>query len=81
MLEYAFEATEDGSQTLRLGLGEGASEAMHSLRGAFSETDYIYGEALRAALTRGWPLNVLSMGLGLGYVELLSAALFAKMGR
>lgn len=81
MFNYAFEETEDGSLTLRLGLGPDSSEAMHSLRGAFSETDYIYGAALRAANERGLPLRVLSMGLGLGYVEILAAGLWFKSDR
>jgi hypothetical protein len=86
MFHYAFQTTEDGSQTLRLLVDEptpenmkgSTSEAMHSLRGAFSETNYIYGEALRYALGKGWPLRVLSMGLGLGYVELLASGMAVK---
>ncbi len=81
--KFIFEPTADGSPTVRIvtGSGEGAlSEAMHSLKGAFSETVYIYGEAIETALTRGFSPTVLSMGLGLGYVELLAAALFLKNG-
>ena len=79
---FQFQETEDGSLTLRIAQGaDGASEAMHSLRGAFSETVYIYGTALQTALERGLPLRVLSMGLGLGYVELLASALWVKAGK
>ncbi|MES2856820.1 MAG: MnmC family methyltransferase [Bdellovibrionota bacterium] len=80
MLISTFEVTDDGSRTLRLGQGDGTSEAMHSLKGAFSETDYIYGTAIRTALERSLPLSVLSMGLGLGYVEILAAALWRRSG-
>lgn len=77
--------TADGSPTVRIGAEdrepETASEAMHSLKGAFSETVYIYGTALVTALEnfeRGFPPRVLSLGLGLGYVELLAAGLILK---
>ncbi len=79
--KFLFLTTEDGSPSLRLARDAGAvSEAMHSLRGAFSETDYIYGSALREALQGGLPPSVLSLGLGLGYNEILSAALFSAAG-
>lgn len=63
--------TGDGSPSLR-----GDSEPMHHLGGAYSETQYIYGDALRR-LTQ-WPeltpWKVLVVGLGLGYIELLAMA-------
>ncbi|MCO5113798.1 MAG: MnmC family methyltransferase [Bdellovibrionaceae bacterium] len=73
--EFPFEwiTTKDGSFTLKP-LQEG-SEWMHSLHGAYSESQYIYGEAIRKALTRTeavalpQPLHIFSLGLGLGYVE------------
>jgi S-adenosyl-L-methionine-dependent methyltransferase len=77
MSQFQFEPTEDGSPTARI-LTEGAdgpSEAMHSLRGAFSETVYIYGAALEKASQERFSPRVLSMGLGLGYVELLATAI------
>jgi tRNA U34 5-methylaminomethyl-2-thiouridine-forming methyltransferase MnmC len=50
---------------------------MHNFHGAFSETNYIYGEALRLALASDMPqLRVLSVGLGLGYNEVLTASHF-----
>lgn len=87
--KFQFVTTEDSSLTARIGAPglpkEECSEAMHSLRGAFSETVYIYGTAIERAFASIRPENagapekvnarVLSMGLGLGYVELLSAAL------
>ncbi|HVK61892.1 MAG TPA: MnmC family methyltransferase [Bdellovibrionales bacterium] len=78
---FTFQETEDGSLTLRITQADGASEAMHSLRGAFSETVYIYGTAMQTALDQGLDLRVLSMGLGLGYVEILAAALWLKGGK
>ena len=79
---FAFIRTEDGSPTLRLqGNEPGAlSEAMHSLKGAFSETVYIYGTAIETTLDLGLEPSVLSMGLGLGYVELLATGLALKSG-
>lgn len=76
--EFTFVQTQDGSPTVRLGLGDDVSEAMHSLKGAFSETAYIYGSAIQTALDQNMSPTVLSLGLGLGYVELLASALFLK---
>lgn len=90
--QFSFITTEDGSPTVRFILGAPASsdvndsgagertesEAMHSLKGAFSETLYIYGTALELAFERGFEPRVLSLGLGLGYVEVLAAALCLK---
>ncbi len=63
--------TGDGSPSLR-----GDSEPMHHLGGAYSETQYIYGEALRRLLLwselKKW--RVLVVGLGLGYIELMAMA-------
>lgn len=80
--DFVFESTLDGSPTLRLQGPEGLSEAMHSLKGAFSETEYIYGTAILRSLenTEQAP-RVLSMGLGLGYIEVLATALALKAGR
>lgn len=83
-VRFSFEITQDGSPTLRItevqeGSAEiSSSEAMHSLKGALSETAYIYGEAIKTALERGFAPRILSMGLGLGYVELLATAHFLK---
>lgn len=63
--------TGDGSPSLR-----GESESMHHLGGAYAETQYIYGDALRRLETwqdlTQW--NILIVGLGLGYIELLTMA-------
>lgn len=77
-LPFQMVETADGSLTARLG----ESETMHSLRGAFNETVYIYGTAFEVAQTELGiqEPTVFSLGLGLGYVEILSAALALKSG-
>ena len=82
---FQFVETEDGSFSARIGapgtpINE-CSEAMHSLRGAFSETVYIYGTAIRLSAEKRFSERVLSMGLGLGYVELLASAIACKNNR
>jgi hypothetical protein len=70
--------TGDGSPSLR-----GDTEPMHHLGGAYAETQYIYGEALRRL--QQWPAltewRVLVVGLGLGYIELLAMAEALKHGK
>lgn len=65
--------TKDGSPSLQLFTEDFvASEIMHHSGGAYSETQYIYGEALRLGFSQGLS-RVVSVGLGLGYNEILSA--------
>lgn len=89
--DFPFEwiPTKDGSFTLKP--RDEGSEWMHSLQGAYSETQYIYGEALRQALSQ-WSktigasknedktLHVFSLGLGLGYVEWIALLEGLKQG-
>jgi hypothetical protein len=77
---FKFVETSDGSPSLRLGQEDGESESMHSLRGAFSETVYIYGTAIETCFQENFTPRILSVGLGLGYVEILAAALALKHG-
>lgn len=73
---FTWERTADGSPTLRV---NGGGESMHHSGGALSETDLIYGSAVREAFT--FPVaapRILSIGLGLGYVELMTAAASLK---
>ncbi len=79
---FLFEPTDDSSFTMRFIDTETgtASECMHSLRGAFSETDYIYGHAIRSVFSLGLKPHFLSVGLGLGYCEILLAALMLQAG-
>lgn len=72
-MRFEFFSTADGSPTLRLSSAMQPPEAMHHSGGALTETEYIYGEALRFAVQSFGPhLKVLSMGLGLGYNEWLT---------
>jgi hypothetical protein len=80
--QYEWITTKDGSFTLK-SKTEGA-EWMHSSQGAYSESQYIYGSALRLALkgfNRSKTLNILSMGLGLGYLEWIALFECAKIGQ
>lgn len=52
-------------------------EKMHSMDGALSESIYIYGSAIEKCLQVPRPA-ILSMGLGLGYNELLALCYFYK---
>jgi hypothetical protein len=79
---FQFVETADGSPSLRLCGPEGLGEPMHNLKGAFSETLYIYGPALRAVYSQirqpATMPRVMSVGLGLGYIEILAAVLYSK---
>lgn len=66
-------STEDGSPTLIY-----QDEKMHSHHGAVQETLYIYGRALEYVLEHNWPLQIFSLGLGLGYNEMLAACVLQK---
>jgi tRNA U34 5-methylaminomethyl-2-thiouridine-forming methyltransferase MnmC len=68
---YELVLTEDQSPTLRW-LGSENLETMHHRGGAYSETQLIYGEPLRESLKAGGR-SALSVGLGLGYNEVLVA--------
>jgi hypothetical protein len=67
---YQFYSTKDGSPTLGFGSN---GEKMHHSQGALSESIYIYGKAIEDVIIRQWPLRFASIGLGLGYNELLIA--------
>ncbi len=69
-VNYEVITTADQSPTLRF-KSSTAEESMHSHRGAFNETIYIYGQALDFS-TQLKNVNILSVGLGLGYNEILS---------
>lgn len=81
---FHFELTRDGSPTLRLDQNrERLSEAMHSSNGAFSESVYIYAQAMEMALRdlQVRHLGFASVGLGLGYNELIWACLMIRHER
>lgn len=70
--------TADGSPTLTFRRPDGYAEKMHHSGGAFSESMYIYHYGLKKSLELGFPPRVISVGLGLGYNELISLAEFAR---
>lgn len=79
---FQVEWTEDSSPTLRLNGAHPtdqtkSAESMHHSGGAATETLYIYGEAISWVL-KTFPekqLHICSVGLGLGYNEILTAIL------
>lgn len=82
---FSLELTNDNSPTLRLlnqyQLDTQRAESMHHSGGAFSESLYIYGEIIDLGmknLRSVDSIRVLSLGLGLGYNELLVAAYAIK---
>jgi hypothetical protein len=75
-MKYSVHFTDDGSPTLVLTTGGDqlwVEEHMHSRFGAASETDYIYGPAIRWAFQTVKIPKFLVVGLGLGYIEFLIA--------
>ena len=76
--QYDFFLTDDGSPTIRRTDPTQPAEAMHHCGGALTESLYIYGRAVTYAQEHNFPMRVLSVGLGLGYNELIAAALADK---
>jgi len=66
---FEVEITGDGSPTLRLMPGE----CMHHSGGAAEETELIYGRVIHRAFQEVSQPHFLSVGLGLGYVEMTAA--------
>lgn len=66
---FEVEITGDGSPTLRLMPGE----CMHHSGGAAEETELIYGQVIRQCFLEIPAPHFLSVGLGLGYVEMTVA--------
>jgi tRNA U34 5-methylaminomethyl-2-thiouridine-forming methyltransferase MnmC len=85
-LECDLIRTADGSPSLRYRerTSEHWTEPMHSSKGAWSETLCVYEPALMHSLTQEnsqRPVAIASIGLGLGYNELLSAGLALQQKR
>lgn len=94
-IEHGFEPlmTEDGSVSLtpkKQFTGslsdepklDSPGEPMHSKKGAFSESDYIYSQGCQLYIDKNPNLNhykAVSVGLGLGYNELLIAYKFIDL--
>jgi tRNA U34 5-methylaminomethyl-2-thiouridine-forming methyltransferase MnmC len=83
--------TSDGSPTLLdfSRYASGTGESMHSLQGAASESLYVYGPALEHHLNQtvtagasgvfsSASISVCIVGLGLGYLEMITAALLLR---
>lgn len=68
---YEIVTTKDSSPSLK-SLGIETQEMMHHSGGAYEETELIYGESLREKMDQGHR-KVLSVGLGIGYNEILTA--------
>jgi tRNA U34 5-methylaminomethyl-2-thiouridine-forming methyltransferase MnmC len=73
--------TGDGSPTISYKRADGHAEKMHHSGGALTESLYIYHYGLTLALNEGCPPHVVSLGLGLGYNELIALAEFQRRGR
>ncbi|WP_413291550.1 MnmC family methyltransferase [Bdellovibrio sp. HCB337] len=67
---FEVEITGDGSPSLRLIQGEEKGEAMHHSGGAAEETELIYGRIIHHCFGSINTPHFISVGLGLGYVEL-----------
>lgn len=70
--------TGDGSPTISYKRADGYIEKMHHSGGALTESLYIYHHGLELALREGCPPHVVSLGLGLGYNELIALAEFHR---
>jgi tRNA U34 5-methylaminomethyl-2-thiouridine-forming methyltransferase MnmC len=70
--------TADSSPTISYKRADGHIEKMHHSGGALTESLYIYHYGLNMALNEGCPPHVVSLGLGLGYNELITLAEFQR---
>lgn len=83
---FSLEKTQDGSPTLRRPTPTRADfetgQSMHHSGGAWDETLYVYKPVTDWVKEQGFPESrFLSVGLGLGYVELLIAREFLNLGK
>lgn len=81
---FLWDVTGDGSPTLRLKEVTGpweTGESMHHSGGALQETLMIYGEPLSVGFRLIERPRVLSVGLGMGYVEWVAAAESVRANR
>ncbi len=81
MTRHELTLTEDGSPTLLTTYENGVTEKMHHFRGALTESLYIYEPAIRWSLDQTKSSHVMSLGLGLGYNELIAVAVALQSGR
>ena len=73
---YKIVITEDLSPSLETLNSSNISETMHSRRGAFSETLFIYGKNISQLIEHKLSPKILSVGLGLGYNEVLATGMY-----
>ena len=66
--------TDDGSPSLVTTYENGVTEKMHHFRGALTESIYVYVPAIEWSLGQARSPAIMSLGLGLGYNELLAVA-------
>ena len=78
---FEFITTRDDSPTLAYRGDGGVIEHMHHSAGALAESLFIYGGALERALALVDRVHCLSVGLGLGYNEMLTIAALERAGR
>lgn len=81
---FLWDITADGSPTLRhieALPGWETGESMHHSGGALEETLIVYGEPLKEIFAKVDRPHILSLGLGMGYVELVTAAEAMKQGK
>ncbi len=77
-ISYLFYKTKDDSISVSLTAQNYSTELMHSVDGALTETIYLYESVVKHACKQNLPLNFLSIGLGLGYIEILVCAYLLK---
>lgn len=77
-LSCSFQETADRSPSLILHYNNSQSELMHSRQGAFSETIYVYEPVINFVTTNKLQPVFMSIGLGIGYIEILIIAYLIK---
>lgn len=79
-MTYLFYKTKDNSISVSLKNENVSTELMHSVDGAFSETIYLYEDVVKYVLNNTHSSHniFLSLGLGMGYIEILVCAYTLK---
>jgi tRNA U34 5-methylaminomethyl-2-thiouridine-forming methyltransferase MnmC len=72
--QYELVYTEDGSPSIRMGSPSQVPEVMHHSGGALTESLFVYSAAVARVLELGWRPAIVSVGLGLGYNEMITVA-------
>ncbi len=78
--KYLFFRTKDNSPSISLANPIFRTELMHSVDGAFTETVYLYEPVIDCAAASSDYCRFLSVGLGMGYIEIMVVAYFLKHG-